>query len=76
MIWKKKFNFNLSVKDFLNLREGNGGVFQGNIYMPTTYKPESRKVMGSVSYRFGNQKVKESRKRSTGSEELQKRASD
>ena len=72
----KKFNFNLSVKDFLNIREGNGGVFQGNIYMPTTYKPESRKVMLNISYRFGNQKIKESRQRSTGSEELQKRAGD
>ncbi len=72
----KKFNFNLVVKDFLNIREGNGGVFQGNIYMPTTYKPESRVVLLNISYRFGNQKIQESRRRSTGSEDLQKRAND
>lgn len=72
----KKFNFNLSIKDIFNLREGNGGVFQGNIYMPTTYKPESRIVFLNIKYNFGNQKIQESRRRSTGSEDLQKRASD
>lgn len=66
----------LSVKDFLNIREGNGGVFQNRIKMPTTYKPESRKVMLNVHYRFGNKKVKGERKRKTGSEDILKRASD
>ena len=72
----QKDSYNLVVKDFLNIREGNGGVFQGNIYMPTTYKPESRVVLLNISYRFGNQKIQESRRRSTGSEDLQKRAND
>lgn len=66
----------LSVKDFLNIREGNGGVFQNTIKMPTTYKPESRKVMLNVHYTFGNKKVKGERKRKTGSEDILKRASD
>ena len=70
------WRFNLSVKDFLNIREGNGGVFQNNIKMPTTYKPESRKAMLSVVYKFGNNKVKNERKRKTGSEDILKRASD
>jgi len=70
-----KFKFNLMIKDFLNIREGNGGVFQGNVNMATTYKPESRKVNLSVTYRFGNNKVKASRQRKTGSEDLQNRSS-
>ena len=65
---------NLIVKDFLNIREGNGGVFQGDVYMPNTYKPESRMVLLSANYRFGNQKVKESRQRKTGSEDIQNRS--
>jgi hypothetical protein len=70
-----KFKFNLMIRDFLNIREGNGGVFQGNINMATTYKPESRKVNLSITYRFGNNKVKASRQRKTGSEDLQNRSS-
>ena len=70
------WRFNLAVKDFLNIREGNGGVFQNRIKMPTTYKPESRKLMLSIVYKFGNDKVKQERKRATGSEDILKRASD
>lgn len=70
--WK----FNLAINDFLNIREGIGGVFQGDVNMATTYKPESRKVFLNVSYRFGNDKVKASRRRKTASEDLQNRASD
>lgn len=70
------WRFNLSVKDFLNIREGNGGVFQNDIKMPTTYKPESRKVMLNVVYKFGNKKVKRERNRKTGSEDILKRTSE
>jgi len=70
----RNFKFNLAVKDFLNIREGNGGVFQNSVNMVTTYKPESRKVMLSINYKFGNNKVKNARQRSTGSEDLQKRS--
>lgn len=70
------WNFNLSVKDFLNIREGNGGVFQNRIKMPTTYKPESRVARISIVYKFGNDKVKKERTRETGSEDILERASD
>jgi hypothetical protein len=70
----KDFRFSLSVKDFLNIREGNGGVFQNTVNMATTYKPESRKAMLSINYKFGNKKVRSARQRSTGSEDLQKRS--
>lgn len=70
----KNWKININFADFLNVREGNGGVFQDNVNMATTYKPESRKVILNIRYRFGNQKVKEARKRKTASEELQKRA--
>ena len=51
-------------------------IFQNRIKMPTTYKPESRKLMLSIVYKFGNDKVKQERKRATGSEDILKRASD
>ncbi|MFT6747938.1 MAG: hypothetical protein ACJAZ2_002296 [Glaciecola sp.] len=70
----KSFRFNIAVKDFLNIREGNGGVFQNSVNMVTTYKPESRKVMLSINYKFGNKKVKDARRRSTGSEDVQNRS--
>lgn len=69
-----KLNIAISFQDFLNLREGNGGVFQNNIEMPTTYKPESRILRINLNYAFGNQGVKKERRRSTGSEDLLKRA--
>ena len=63
-----------SVKDFLNIREGNGGVFQNNIKMPTTYKPESRIAYLNINYTFGNQGVKKERNRKLGSEDILERA--
>lgn len=65
----------LTLHDFLNIREGNGGVFQNRIKMPTTYKPESRKLMMNIFYKFGNNKVKAERKRKTGSEDILERTS-
>ena len=70
----KDFRFNLALKDIFNIREGNGGLFQDNIQTTTTYKPESRKVILSINYRFGNKNVKGSRNRKTGSEDLQNRS--
>jgi hypothetical protein len=67
------FRFNLSFQDFLNIREGNGGIFQGDVYTETTYKPESRKVLLNVSYFFGNKKIKKNAQRKTSSEDLQNR---
>lgn len=67
------WRISLTLHDFLNIREGNGGVFQNRIKMPTTYKPESRKLMMSVFYKFGNHKVKGERKRKTGSEDILER---
>jgi hypothetical protein len=49
-------------------------VFQNSVNMVTTYKPESRKVMLSINYKFGNKKVKDARRRSTGSEDVQNRS--
>lgn len=69
----EKLRFALAVKDFLNIREGNGGVFQNNIKMPTTYKPESRIVKLNINYTFGNQGVKKERKRKTGAEDVLER---
>lgn len=70
----KKLNIAISFQDFLNVREGNGGIFQNNIEMPTTYKPESRILRVNLNYAFGNQGVKKERRRRTGSEDLLKRA--
>jgi hypothetical protein len=72
----KNFNFNFTVSDFLNVREGNGGVFQGDVFVETEYKPESRIAKLNVSYTFGNQKIQQARRRKTGSEDIQKRSGD
>jgi hypothetical protein len=72
----KGFGFNLAFKDFLNIRQGNGGVYQNNINFDNTYKPESRKVILSVNYSFGNHRVRGARNRKTGSEDIQNRASE
>ncbi|MCP4522187.1 MAG: TonB-dependent receptor [Cytophagales bacterium] len=69
----KKFNFRLSFQDFLNIRESYGWVRQGNVNRNYYYKGETRKIMLSVNYRFGNQKVKGARKRKSASEDLQQR---
>lgn len=66
----KQWNFNFVLRDFLNIREGNGGVFQNDVYMPTTYKPESRIARLRISYKFGDNSVKEERKRKTGTEDI------
>lgn len=67
------FRFNLSFQDFLNIREGNGGIFQGDVFTKTTYKPESRVVMLNISYYFGNKDIKKNKNRKTASEDLQNR---
>lgn len=69
----KNWRLTFALKDFLNIREGNGGVFQNNIQMPTTYKPESRIFRININYAFGNQGVKKERSRKTGSEDILQR---
>lgn len=68
-----KFRFALNIQDIFNIREGNGGIFQGDVYTPTTYKPESRQILLNISYFFGNDKIKKNKSRKTSSEELQNR---
>lgn len=70
----KRFNINLSYQDFLNLRESNGYVRQGDVDFNYYYKEETRAAYLSISYRFGNNKVKGVRERKTGSEDLKERS--
>lgn len=69
----KNLNISISLKDFLNIRKSYGGVFQNNIVMPNTYKPESRILRLSLTYKIGQKDVKSERRRKTGSEEILER---
>jgi hypothetical protein len=69
----KNLNMSISLKDFLNIRRSYGGVFQNNIIMPNTYKPESRIIQLSLTYKIGQKDVKSERRRKTGSEEILER---
>ncbi len=69
----KNLNIAISLKDFLNIRKSYGGVFQNNIIMPNTYKPESRILQLSLTYKIGQKDVKSERRRKTGSEEILER---
>lgn len=69
----KNLNIAISFKDFLNIRKSYGGVFQNNIIMPNTYKPESRIFRLSLTYKLGQKDVKYERRRKTGSEEILER---
>lgn len=69
----KNLNISISLKDFLNIRKSYGGVFQNNIVMPNTYKPESRILQLSLTCAIGQKDVKSERRRKTGSEEILER---
>ncbi|MAS51967.1 MAG: hypothetical protein CMD20_02060 [Flavobacteriales bacterium] len=69
----KNLNISFSLKDFLNIRKSYGGVFQNNIKMPNTYKPESRILQVNIVYTLGKKEVKSERKRKTGSEDILER---
>ena len=71
-VLKDKGNLKLTVNDiFQSNRYQESTLFQ-NIDMNTDKRPDSRRVMLSFSYRFGNQNIQK-KERKTGSEEISNR---
>lgn len=69
----KKFNLGLTYQDPFNWNESRGIINQRGLEADFYWKDESRLLKANFSYKFGNSKVKASRKRESASEDLQKR---
>ncbi len=72
--WNKKANIKLNVQDPFAWNRFKGETHFEDINLNIYSKWPSRQVRVAFSYRFGNQNVK-TRQRSTGSDDLQQRAS-
>ena len=64
----------LSGNDIFNMQKFRGVIQQDNINTTIDNKWQTRQLSASFTYRFGNDKVKPSRKRGTATDEEQKRA--
>jgi len=71
-IFKEKGNIKLMVNDIFQSDRYREQTKYQNIDMYTNKRPDSRRVMLSVSYRFGNQN-QDNKDRRTGSEDIQNR---
>ncbi len=69
-----KLNVRTSGSDIFNTRQFATKVRQGDIDSDVTNRWESRVFRLNLSYSFGNQNVKSSRRRNTASDDLQQRA--
>lgn len=69
-----KLKIQASLDDVFNIRNNRVNVMQGNIDTVVKNKWESRVFMLNLSYRFGNDKVKQARRRGTASDDLRQRA--
>jgi len=68
-ILKGKGNLKIGIDDIFKTRRDGGGVFQDDINLTVDNSYDSRRAKVSFSYKFGNQKVKAARKRSTATED-------
>jgi hypothetical protein len=68
-----KFKVQASWDDVFNLRENRVLIQQGDIDTTVRNKWESRVFRLNLSYRFGNEKIKQARRRGTASDELRQR---
>lgn len=69
-----KLRLQASLDDVFNIRENKIIVQQGDIDTTIRSKWESRVFRINLSYRFGNEKIQQARRRNTASDELQERA--
>ncbi|WP_277478432.1 outer membrane beta-barrel family protein [Catalinimonas alkaloidigena] len=69
-----KLKIQASLDDVFNIRNNRVNIVQGDIDTVVKNKWESRVFMLNLSYRFGNDKVKQARKRGTASDDLRQRA--
>ena len=71
-----RFKAQASWNDIFNIRENRVSIQQGDINTDVYNKWESRVIRLNLSYRFGNQNIKQARRRGTASDELRQRAGD
>jgi hypothetical protein len=71
-----KLRVQASLDDVFNIRENRVEMMQGDIDTQIFNRWESRVFRLNLSYRFGNDKVKRSRRRGTASDDLRQRAND
>ena len=64
-----KWGFGLEVYDFLNTEYYTSRAQYNDLDVYTTFKGESRSFWLDITYRFGNNKIKESRERNIGEDE-------
>jgi len=69
-----KLKIQASVDDIFNVRDNEVYVMQGDINTKVRNKWESRVFRINLSYTFGNDKVKQARRRNTASDDLRQRA--
>jgi hypothetical protein len=78
-IQKKFWNDNASIKatvtDIFYTMPWSGTSQFGGLYIKASGQNETRQLKVNFSYRFGNKQVKESKKRNTGLDDLNNRAS-
>lgn len=67
-IFNGKGNLKLGVDDIFYTRRDGGGVYQDDINLTVKNQYDSRRAKLTMTYNFGNQKVKAARKRSTATE--------
>jgi hypothetical protein len=71
--WQNKATFRLALNDVFYWNDYKNQIRYQNLYINNFARRETRQLRMSVSYRFGNSSVKESRKRTTGTVEEQNR---
>lgn len=68
-LFDKKANLKIGISDVFRTRNSKVVIDQDDINLIVNQSNDTRRVSVSFSYRFGNQKVKAARKRSTAAEE-------
>ncbi len=71
--WDRKATLRLNVNDIFNTRKFNGTIKFDNMDLVLKNRWESRQARLTFSYRFGNNKVQQGGRRTTGSQEEQNR---
>jgi hypothetical protein len=72
-IWKDKGSIRVNVSDPFNTRSFNADIYNNGTMVHWVNRWENRRVNVQFSLKFGNQKIKAARSRSTGSKEEENR---
>lgn len=72
-VWKDKGSIRLNISDPFNTRKFNADIFNNATQVHWVNRWENRKVNVQFSWKFGDQKIKAARSRSTGSRDEENR---